>query len=456
MPTRDISVIWSADLLRPQVGHILNHNEAEEAATAWFDHQHHRLLQSGALFERVTGRKWRAWLKYESGAKTTPALQRFDADASGVISVAERKQALDEWQKAYETTAAEWEGKYRGQYRVAPGMMPSAAPSLKLSARAQELLSSSIGGLFTTSGQGGDAESGMDTSQLAEQLADAVASQASFVGRILALGPNIVDDAWIDRAVTRYGQFLLLAKQNPGKTLVPTLDVDLIWHVHMLSPLDYRDDCHTLLGRLLYHDDQMAEGSIAAAFENTKAMWHEAHGTPYVWSPPPHAQNGQKEAKKRKEADGAGSCGGYSGCGSCGWGDEAFHLTLQHGGVEAAEVQEAYAGDASATDSALGLAESANSTDGESLSPSEGMPESAPWAHDAPPSPDEQRIDDPWAAPENFSSSSEQRMEDSWSSTWSSSSSNSSSDSGGWGWGGDSGGDSGGDGSGCGGGCGGD
>jgi hypothetical protein len=39
--------------------------------------------------------------------------------------------------------------------------------------------------------------------------------------------------------------------------LVPTLDVDLIWHTHMLSPLDYRDDCQAILGRVLSHDAQM-------------------------------------------------------------------------------------------------------------------------------------------------------------------------------------------------------
>ena len=58
VPTRDISVVWSADLLRPTVGAIKDHMEEEAAATAWFNHQHHRLLQSGALFEKTTGRKW--------------------------------------------------------------------------------------------------------------------------------------------------------------------------------------------------------------------------------------------------------------------------------------------------------------------------------------------------------------------------------------------------------------
>ena len=66
---------------------------------------------------------------------------------------------------------------------------------------------------------------------------------------------------------TRYADFLQLAKAHPGETLVPTLDIDLIWHVHMLSPLDYRDDCKAILGRVLSHDAQMAPGEIATAFE---------------------------------------------------------------------------------------------------------------------------------------------------------------------------------------------
>lgn len=69
--------------------------------------------------------------------------------------------------------------------------------------------------------------------RLVEELADAIASQASFVGRILALGPCVVNDAWIDRAIDRYVGFLQLAKEHPREMLVPTLDIDLIWHVHI-------------------------------------------------------------------------------------------------------------------------------------------------------------------------------------------------------------------------------
>lgn len=156
----------------------------------------------------------------------------------------------------YAKTATTWERTYSGAYRIPNGQMPDVIPharGLSLGDRVRSL------GHFLS---GSVPEEEEERRKLAGQLADAVASQASFVGRILALGPGIVDDAWIHRAVTRYVHFLQLAKAHPHETLVPTLDVDLIWHVHMLSPLDYRDDCYAMLGRILSHDDQVRRGRL--------------------------------------------------------------------------------------------------------------------------------------------------------------------------------------------------
>ena len=66
-------------------------------------------------------------------------------------------------------------------------------------------------------------------------------SQRKFNKRILALGPAVVNDDFIERAVDRYCEFLALARDNPQELVVPTLDIDLIWHAHMLSPQDYHD-----------------------------------------------------------------------------------------------------------------------------------------------------------------------------------------------------------------------
>ena len=184
VPTRDISVVWHSDLLRPTVGVIKQHEEAEDAATAWFDHQQHRLLQSGATFEEATGRR------------------------RPVAHALRKACTLAAWQHQYDVTAARWRDNEATEYRVAPEQMAVVGPR-RLTGVAEQ----------------------QRREALATELADAVASQASFAGRILALGPKVINDEWIGRAVTRYGHFLALARAHPGEMLVPTLDVDLIWCV---------------------------------------------------------------------------------------------------------------------------------------------------------------------------------------------------------------------------------
>ena len=228
VPTRDISVMWCADLLRPQssiAGRLEDPN-----STAWYDHQQHRLLQSGARFERAA--KWRWFRQPEQGARATTALRRFDADGSGVVSRDERDLALAGWQADYDATARAFERSTGTRYRHQPGTLPTDPERLRSWATWWVDLQARV---HITPPQ----EQTAERTAKAAKLADAVASQASFVGRVLALGPRIITDAWIDRAITRYGQFLDLARKDPGATLVPTLDIDLIWHVHMLSPRNY-------------------------------------------------------------------------------------------------------------------------------------------------------------------------------------------------------------------------
>ena len=78
----------------------------------------------------------------------------------------------------------------------------------------------------------------------------------------------------------------------------------------MLTPLDYRDDCEAMLGRLLSHDTQVGDTELAHAFERTKSRWRASHDSSYVelyvYKPFPDAPHRSKA---------------YAGCGSCGWGD---------------------------------------------------------------------------------------------------------------------------------------
>ena len=192
--------------------------------------------------------------KLESGAKTTMAIRRFDSDDSGIVSKEERLEALKDWQADYDATAGGFERMTGQTYRLPPGTTPT-------SHAARRTMWWKLLPAGTVDGSAVDTNLSRDSpecARLVTQLADAVASQSSFVGRILALGPKVVDDVtyrylplptvtyryiplhtaayrciplhttlgpkviddeWIDRGVTRYAEFLRLAKEHPGETV---------------------------------------------------------------------------------------------------------------------------------------------------------------------------------------------------------------------------------------------
>ena len=191
-------------------------------------------------------------------------------------------------------------------------------------------------------------------------------------------------------------------------------------HVHMLTPLDYRDDCEVMIGRLLSHDAQLDKTELAEAFENTKSLWHTSRGEPYVYQPPPDARR---------------DYGWYAGCGSCGWGDSDFHAQLGHPQEEASQIAHAYDAGGSRDESEGAAVPSSDVSNGEGVVISEAWASDAP-SHAASGGGGEGVMSDPWAAPASASS-----VDDAMG--WGDSSS-------------DGGGDSGSCGGGCGGGCGGD
>ncbi|GAA5805466.1 hypothetical protein HPULCUR_010982 [Helicostylum pulchrum] len=66
----------------------------------------------------------------------------------------------------------------------------------------------------------------------------------------------------IVRAIKRYREFLHITQCSPTIVPVPTIDVDLIWHTHMLHPRNYRQFCTKHLKRIINHDDNIAPEDI--------------------------------------------------------------------------------------------------------------------------------------------------------------------------------------------------
>ena len=91
----------------------------------------------------------------------------------------------------------------------------------------------------------------------------------------------------LELSIERYKKFLYLASKYPLESIAPTSDIDEIWHLHMLSPVSYYNDCMKLMGKILDHDggfgakeEEIPE--LKATFMKTAKLWEEEFGIPYV------------------------------------------------------------------------------------------------------------------------------------------------------------------------------
>ncbi|CAN8288612.1 unnamed protein product, partial [Cochlearia groenlandica] len=120
-------------------------------------------------------------------------------------------------------------------------------------------------------------------------LVSAVKRQSSFYSKVLKA--NVENEIIIQEAVGRYKAFLYLFKRNRemSKDVIgaPTLDIDLIWHTHQLSPSSYYNDLKKIFGNIVQHDDDInIDDNIQCKklddiFFETTAQWEEMFGQKY-------------------------------------------------------------------------------------------------------------------------------------------------------------------------------
>lgn len=122
-------------------------------------------------------------------------------------------------------------------------------------------------------------------SRISYDLVDAVLRQSSFFHQVSEL--HVRTESFLHAAEMRYKGFLHLAAKSKGKQfLVPTYDIDLMWHAHQLDPLAYRIDTLQILGKVLDHDDTDAErnenSKLHTCFHATKQLWENTFSLPYA------------------------------------------------------------------------------------------------------------------------------------------------------------------------------
>ncbi|KAF4200752.1 hypothetical protein CNMCM8927_002572 [Aspergillus lentulus] len=85
----------------------------------------------------------------------------------------------------------------------------------------------------------------------------------------------------LSRAITRYEYFLQLFKLRPGTTLVPTLDIDLVWHTHQCSASMYKTGMEKRAGRFINHDDTIPPGVLRTQSDETSLLFRDYFGMEY-------------------------------------------------------------------------------------------------------------------------------------------------------------------------------
>lgn len=114
--------------------------------------------------------------------------------------------------------------------------------------------------------------------------AAAVHRQARFALKMAQFGwlhsPTL--RATLARAIVRYSRFFSLVGTANGPT-VPTLDIDLVWHTHQLSPGNYSKFCRAATkGRFVDHNDRVEKESLDVGSQRTADLYREQFKGEYL------------------------------------------------------------------------------------------------------------------------------------------------------------------------------
>jgi hypothetical protein len=98
----------------------------------------------------------------------------------------------------------------------------------------------------------------------------------------------------VDHAVQDYRRFLFLMRKYPGETLSPTLDIDLLWHEHIMDTRPYFQDMASIYGRYVHHEPGRTPGQrtpeLKTSFLRTCELYRKEFGDElqtFFADPPP-------------------------------------------------------------------------------------------------------------------------------------------------------------------------
>lgn len=86
----------------------------------------------------------------------------------------------------------------------------------------------------------------------------------------------------MQRLIAKYERFFKILAKYPKNMAVPTLDLDLGWHTHQLSPQAYYNySTSTTKNVFIDHNDKIADSKLSQSFEWTSKMYQRLFGELY-------------------------------------------------------------------------------------------------------------------------------------------------------------------------------
>lgn len=83
----------------------------------------------------------------------------------------------------------------------------------------------------------------------------------------------------VGNAIRRYKNFLSLMIKYPGQTIVPTEDIDEVWHNHILHTKEYTRDCEAIFKSYKHHspfhdhEDESAREEMNQKYYKTAELY---------------------------------------------------------------------------------------------------------------------------------------------------------------------------------------
>ncbi|SLM39581.1 Protein of unknown function DUF1399 [Lasallia pustulata] len=122
-----------------------------------------------------------------------------------------------------------------------------------------------------------------NSSPLSLDLVGAVVRQGSFIEKMHSIdwirSPAVTST--MNRLITKYQRYIEIIAKYPTQVAVPTLDVDLAWHTHQLSPKSYFTYTVNKTQRFIDHDDKIDENKLSNAFEWTSKTYQKMYNELY-------------------------------------------------------------------------------------------------------------------------------------------------------------------------------